>query len=219
MKKRPSENSPHRLIVEGKDDQWTVIHLLERKGLSFDLNLHPEMPYVQDIGGVEELFKSITAAAKTHLRLGVVLDADLTPQDRWTALRDRFAQAKVKLPDQPSSHGTIVSGMTSDRRVGIWLMPNNILPGILEDFLVKLIPVNDPCWQHAQDATQKAMQLGAPLKDIRKGTIHSWLAWQEPSGMPFGTALTACVLEENSPEANAFMDWFKRLFFEKTSLN
>ncbi len=43
----------------------------------------------------------------------------------------------------------------------------------------------------------------------------AYLAWHaERPGMPFGTALTAEVLGRDSPEAQTFVAWFKRLFGE-----
>lgn len=59
--------------------------------------------------------------------------------------------------------------------------------------------------------------MGAPLpeKDISKGAIYTWLAWRDPPGMPFGTALTARVLRHDAADAAAFVAWFHRLFVER----
>jgi hypothetical protein len=95
-------------------------------------------------------------------------------------------------------------------------MPDNREPGILEDFLAKLVPEGDTCWLHAQQSTTRARELGAPLagKDLSKGTIHAWLSWQEQPGLPFGQALTRRVLRHDSPDALDFVAWFRRLFVE-----
>jgi len=104
---------------------------------------------------------------------------------------------------------------TTDRgRAGRWLMPDNKNPGILEDFLATLVPDGDPCWTHAREATAEARRIGAPLLEQHsaKGHLYAWLAWQDPPGMPFGTALTAKCLSHESPVARDFVAWFKRVF-------
>jgi hypothetical protein len=94
------------------------------------------------------------------------------------------------------------------------MMPNNQTAGVLEDFLQRLIPAGDTCWQHADTSTRQARDLGAALRenDHAKGAIHTWLAWQDPPGQPFGTALNARIFHHDSPEALEFVAWFKRLF-------
>jgi hypothetical protein len=108
-----------------------------------------------------------------------------------------------------------MKGRGKQQRVGVWLMPDNREPGILEHFLAKLIPDGDGCWPHAEAATARARELGAPLaaKDAMKGILYTWLAWREEPGLPFGTALTARVLRHDSAEALAFVAWFNKLFF------
>ncbi len=96
-------------------------------------------------------------------------------------------------------------------------MPDNTVPGILENFLAKLVPSTSSCWSYAQMAVQQACdQYQAPLesKDIAKGEIFTWLAWQKEPGLPFGTAIKAAVFGHDSPEAQRFVDWFKRLFID-----
>jgi hypothetical protein len=107
-----------------------------------------------------------------------------------------------------------VEGHAKLERYGIWMMPDNLTAGALEDFLQRLVPAGDSCWQHADTSTKQARQLGAPLKenDCTKGAIHAWLAWQDPPGRPFGTALSASILKHDSPEALEFVSWFRRLF-------
>jgi hypothetical protein len=93
-------------------------------------------------------------------------------------------------------------------------MPDNSQPGMLEDFLGKLVPAGDPSWVYADEAAAQSRALGSDLaeKDHAKGRIHTWLAWQKDPGLPFGTALNARVLSHDSLEAMRFVEWFRRLF-------
>jgi hypothetical protein len=51
-----------------------------------------------------------------------------------------------------------------------------------------------------------------PDKLFIKARIHTWLAWQENPGLPFGTAITARYFGADSQEALKFVNWFNLLF-------
>jgi hypothetical protein len=53
------------------------------------------------------------------------------------------------------------------------------------------------------------------FSDVRaaKARIHTWLAWQEEPGKPFGQAISARYLDPNLPAANTFATWLQRTFF------
>jgi len=132
------------------------------------------------------------------------VDEDI--QTRWSQIRGRLASAGISLPEKPKHDGTIVDGARPGVRFGVWVMPDNSLGGMLEDFLGHLVPEGDPCWAYADAAVVEARRLGASHVAARhsKARIHTWLAWQEQPGLPFGTALFAHVLKHDSPIALAF---------------
>ncbi len=207
--------SPYRLLVEGSDDLHSIIHLMQRHGVNWN-DSAARLPYVDDSKGIENVLSAITTSAKTHERLGIVVDADLDCAGRWLEIRNRLQRCGLDSPAEPALEGLILSGLETGWRVGIWLMPNNRSSGILEDFLATLVPPADPCWKHAEDSTTKARELKAPLaeKDHMKGAIHTWLAWQEVPGRAFGTAITQRVFDHDSDDALRFVAWFKRLFLD-----
>jgi len=209
----PAQTSPFRLLVEGPDDLHSITELLQHHG--YDWN-SPFTPYVHDSRGIDPLFAALPPALKTYVRLGVVIDADLSASNRWARMEAILKAGGIAAPTGPSEHGLVLSlpGTARLERFGIWIMPDNKAAGVLEDFLARLVPAGDPCWQHAEGSTKQARILGAPLKpnDHTKGAMHAWLAWQDPPGRPFGTALNARILGHDSPEALDFVDWFKRLF-------
>ncbi|MFN3648665.1 MAG: DUF3226 domain-containing protein [Armatimonadota bacterium] len=47
---------------------------------------------------------------------------------------------------------------------------------------------------------------------LRKAELHTWLAWQEEPGQPFGTSITARVLDGDRPQAREFIGWLRRLY-------
>ena len=212
---KPPKDSPFRLLVEGKDDEHAIIHLLMRHKYSWEWIQERPCPYVHNTQSVDELLKreTITSAIKTYRRLGLVLDADNKGPARWNSLRDSFAVEGIELPSQPERDGTILE-RPGGRRIGLWLMPDNTAEGTLEDFLLTLMPEGD-LRQHAESSTKKARELGQlPLKDHSKGVVYAWLAWQREPGLPFGTALKGEFLGHESSVAQRFVGWFRRLFVD-----
>lgn len=210
----PRPQSPYRLLVEGRDDECAIIHLLARHGYDWD-DESVVRPYVRGCDGFTQLLDSLPASLKTYQRLGIVLDADDNLGARWAQVQARLAAGSVALPHRVDPDGAVQNvGQSPLARIGVWLMPDNTTPGYLEHFLSKLVPAGCPVWKHAEDATRAALAVGAPLaaRDRMKGTLHAWLAWQVDPGLPFGTALKAKVLAGDSSEALRFVRWFRALF-------
>lgn len=211
---KPPKNHRHQLLVEGLDDVATIGALLQRHGVSWPSTKW--QPFIHDRGGIDELLDSIPLFLKgSYDVVGVVVDADTSLADQWTRVRDRFAAQGVELPPRASAHGTVVEANVGQvRRVGVWIMPTNDTDGMLEDFLAMLVPPGDPVWPIAERATSDAMTAGAKLRPAHqsKGCIHAYLAWQERSGMPFGTALTAEVLRHDEAIAQRFVQWLRNLY-------
>ena len=43
--------------------------------------------------------------------------------------------------------------------------------------------------------------------------MHTWLAWQENPGRPYGTAITARFLDAEAPQADVLVAWINYLFY------
>lgn len=209
----PDESSPYRLVVEGRDDCFSVINLLARHGYRWDDDGQVR-PYVAPAGGVDEVLEQLPVLLKgTYQRVGVVVDANSSITGRWQALRNRIATL-VNLPDEPPPEGVVIPGRRTGTLVGFWLMPDNTRAGYLEDFLATLVPDDDPVWRFAGEATSESRARGARCRDVdhSKSQVYTWLAWQECPGHPFGTAIKAGVFRHDSAEATNFVGWFRRLF-------
>lgn len=198
-----------RLLVEGSDDEHVVKALCG----------HHQLPRldIRDCRGKSRLLESFPIQLLGSIDcLGVVLDADQDLEASWMSLKYRLTAAGYRdLPDQPDGDGTIIEppARTILPRVGLWLMPNNRTPGILEDFLSFLIRDSDPLWPRARAALDSI-----PSEEIRfdgtkrpKALIHTWLAWQDEPGRPLGQSITRKALDAETPEAMRFVEWLKRL--------
>jgi hypothetical protein len=146
-------------------------------------------------------------------RVGIVVDADLSIADRWRAIQGILRSAGfAHVPNAPDEQGTIIT-QSNKPDVGIWLMPDNRLPGLVEDFAACLIPLDDRLSQLALQAIDAIPVNDRRFSDIHrsKAHIHTWLAWQADPGTPMGLAITKKYLDANAPSAANFLRWVDRL--------
>ena len=205
------------LHVEGKDDLHAISHLLIRHGIDYDQQPWPgNFPRIKEVGGKEPLLSGIeTAVSVSNGRsVGFVLDANSSLRDRWTAVSSRLERVDLELPSEIPPGGFVGTAVAYNARVGVWLMPDNQREGALEDFLFELAQGNDRLLRHAENSTVRARELNAALlkRDERKAVLHAWLAWQEEPGLPYGSAIRARYFRHDSPAAQSFVIWFRRLF-------
>lgn len=198
---------PQVLLVEGTDDEHVVRHLWKRNNLSPDFE-------IVDKGGVDPLLKSIRVEVRAPGRqaVGIIVDADDHPEDRWNAISDRLRSAQITPPRAPAPAGTIIiDGFRP--RIGVWLMPNNQSRGELEDFVARMIPERDAVWPLSE-----AYVDGIPASDRKftsgkmlRAKVHSWLATRE-SPRKMGVAIGAGDLNASATEAALLVAWLQRLF-------
>jgi hypothetical protein len=97
-------------------------------------------------------------------------------------------------------------------------MPDNTLPGMLEDFVKLLVPdEQEKLLQRAieaVDAIPKEEKLFITENSDKTGKahIHTYLAWQERPGVPYGIAIRERFLKADSPHTQNIMNWIKELF-------
>ena len=92
-------------------------------------------------------------------------------------------------------------------------MPDNKLPGELEDFVIELIPNGDTVWPRSQsyiDGIPDGDRLFTEGKKQR-AQLYAWLATrEEPRRM--GAAIGTHDLDINGPLCQNFVAWLKQLF-------
>ncbi len=199
------------LLVEGKDDEHVFYSLLKHYKI-------PELFKIEKNEGVErllEIFEVVLILPETE-RLGIVVDADTNLEARWQQISNILKNADYNtIPSDPNGEGTILQEEGCPR-IGIWLMPNNKIPGMLEDFVSFLRPLDDVLWPIVEDAIQRVRAIDEELRfrDVyeSKARIHTWLAWQREPGKPMGQAITARYLDADAPHAQDFISWLRKLF-------
>lgn len=199
------------LLVEGKDDSAVVQSLC---------NYHrvPEVFAVQPKQGDTRLLDGLPLELRRRGldRLGIVLDGDNNTRARWDAVRGTLLQeGHEDLPDRLDPKGTVIAA--PDRpRFGVWIMPDNDAPGMLETFAASLVPPDDFLWAHAAAVLNEIPAEHRRFREVErpKAHIHTWLAWQEGPGSPMGQAITKGDLDANAPAARQFVAWLRRLFVD-----
>ncbi len=210
------------LLVEGKDDEHVVRHLCKAHGIdAFSFEIHqPEGAEEYSDAGVERLLEQVPVRLNSGVdRLAVILDADEDAGHRWIQLRNRLRDAGFQMPESPASDGSVVDYDRETRsiRFGVWIMPNNILPGMIEDFLVWLVPGDDRMLPHVDRFLD-----GIPIADrlfstahLAKARLHSFLAVQKAPGKPLGLAITFGYLDAKREHIVApFLNWLRRVLID-----
>lgn len=160
----------------------------------------------------EKLRDSLAVETKVPGRrtIGILADANDSLENRWRSIAGKLRQERIETPPSPCPDGTIIDG---DPRVGIWLMPDNMTPGELEDFVVQMIPEGDTVWPRSRryiDDIPSAERKFSEGK-TRRAQLHSWMATrEEPRQM--GLAILAGDLVVHGPLCRRFLGWLKRLF-------
>jgi hypothetical protein len=199
----------NRLLVEGSNDVNVCYHLLRHYGLA-------ERVTIVDKKGIENLLRSLKVellgSGKRHI--GIVVDADQDLSGRWQSLQDILRNAGYRtVSASPVSDGTVLQG-GKQPTVGIWLMPDNRISGMLEDFLSFLVPNDDSLWTTAEEVVERVIKLDCRFPEVQKikAHIHTWLAWQKEPGKPLGQAITKRYLDPSAPTAQHFIGWIRRVF-------
>ncbi len=204
----PSSSSrKHLLLVEGVDDKHVIHHIRLRHQ-----SLYPVC--IDDKNGISQLLDAVgpELIADGVEALGIVVDTNDAPDARWQSIKDRFKEERITLPYAPSHEGTIIHP-EGKPRIGIWMMPDNVRTGELEDFVAEMIPGDDPVWPRSQyyiDSIPSDDRKFTSKKALR-AKVHAWLAAREdPRRM--GQAVRARDLRVDGVLCRQFVEWLTRLY-------
>ena len=212
--KDPKKHPKQKLLVEGRDDQHVIWNLCEK----FEVD---ETFDVVDCEGIDELQKDISSRLNTSgiQAVGIVVDADTDLNSRWCSIKNIISERGFTVPEILPSEGLIlgnegfVFGHLAGIRVGVWIMPNNQIRGMLEDFISYLVPEDELQGVRSILSSVETQKLAKyPENHRSKAVIHSWLAWQEDPGTPMGLAIKKKYLTTDAENCKLFIDWLKKLF-------
>jgi hypothetical protein len=210
------------LIVEG-NDAIVIANLLRKRKLpppiGYEVAQKFKEKFVKTALGVGNLRIALEEVLNDNslTNIGIIIDADDKGYQQrlksvQSMLQDKLGELRLEpliLPDggQVLYYPNLV--------IGIWIMPNNQNEGYLEHFLAKLIPETDALWPLAEKQIETLKQMGLqafsePKK--QKALLHTWLAWQQEPGKPFGQAAELGYFDINADVLLHFEAWFKATF-------
>lgn len=196
------------LLVEGKDDLYVLSELLEHHQV-------PETFRIKNKEGIDPLLDTLDVEliAGSLERLAIVVDADTTPASRWERIKSiLIASGFTNAPDNLDAEGTIFE--QKGKRIGVWVMPDNMAAGMLEDFVRLLVPPGDVLLAFAEGCVNEVIVQDRrfPLVHRSKALIHTWLSWQKEPGDPLGLSIRSSRLNPSAPGAEALITWLRRLY-------
>ncbi len=203
------EKFSNKLLVEGNDDQHVIWALCNKFNV-------PETFDVIDCESINNLTLQIPVRFKqTGINtLGIMVDADREIKNRWASLKGLLSAQGFKVPDDLPSTGLVLIN-DNNKKVGVWIMPNNNLNGMIEDFISFLVPKDDkllPIVHATLDDIEKQKLNKYPSIHKSKAAIHSWLSWQEDPGTPMGLGITKRYLATDDETCLLLIQWLNELF-------
>ncbi|MEB3230106.1 MAG: DUF3226 domain-containing protein [Leptolyngbyaceae bacterium] len=203
------------LLVEGRDDREVIYQFCNYYGID-----NQSLFSVETGGGFDSLLKELGIRVRTEVKvLGIVVDADASFNSRWEEIGSALKIHGYALPTLAIRGGTIIEPPNASRPlIGIWLMPDNQEPGMIEDFLLRLTEEENSLIARAENAVDsipETEQLFGKTKRS-KAIIHTWLAWQEEPGTPLGLAIRRHYLDPTRDPAPLFKTWLETLFMPTT---
>lgn len=206
-----------KLLVEGDADKRVIPYLMEANGVAWEIG-DQHIVHIEPHNGIDELLKPGVIEAELRASglesLGVLVDANGDARQRWNQVRNRIHDQFDDLPHEIPENGLNVVHLDG-ARFGVWIMPDNRFSGMLENFLVQLIPENSyGLFELAENCVAEAKQHGAPFKDVHstKAAVHTWLAWQDEPGKQLHQAVHHRVLDPEKPNSRPFVNWFRHVF-------
>ena len=213
MGKVKIQDFPQKLLVEGKTDQHVVLALCGHYHVAENFN-------VDDCDGIANLLErlSMMLTNPTNLKtIGIIIDADNDIKARLDQIKSILEPYGYDVPDELQLSGLICPSSDSDYpKLGLWLMPDNVHLGMVEDFALSLASPDDVLLKEAEDELQRIEDYRNNLYSSihhSKAKIHTYLAWQKEPGCPIGLSITKHVFDPNHPAAQNFVqNWLMPLF-------
>lgn len=232
-----AKNNSKIFLVEGAKDKRVIPYLMEHNGIKWEQKKEPVNIVILNSNqdreneslNNEQTINDITTFLKGSQlsALGLMLDNDYRPQDKWKSVKnicekairkyyeDQYPDLEIpQFPDQLENDGLIID-LENNIKFGIWMMPDNQTEGMLETFLSYLISAdNNETWLYAQETAIEAKRKGASYKEFHqdKAKIYTWLAWQDEPGSQLHEAINYKILDPQHPKGQAFVNWFKNLY-------
>ncbi len=197
------------LLVEGDNDCHVVLSLCAAHTVPKNFGIYQCGSDIQ----VLKRLNALISRPEPPQVIGIMLDADKSLEVRWGNIQSKLSHYNYTFPMTPDPDGTVIKSLSNQPKLGFWLMPNNQIPGMLEDFCAEL--AEPESLSFAQECVEQAKVKGlSTFKEVHrsKAVIHTYLAWHDQPGYPLGRAITRQALRPHSDIAVKFTNWLSCLF-------
>lgn len=197
------------ILVEGANDKHVLWAIAEKGGLSL-----AEGTIVDSKGkaGVFETFRVKLRTQSNLKSIGLLLDADEHPSLRWREVTKVLSeQGCFDIPTDPPPEGLVCE--LNGRTIGVWLAPNNVTPGAIEDVFLSLLTESDSLLPFARryvDEIPEEQRRFRPI-DREKAHAYAWLAVQAKPGRPMGETLRKSGFVCDLSPVTELLKWVRRV--------
>ena len=209
MKDVCKQDTDKVLLVEGDNDCHVVMALCKVHNVPKTFGIYQ----CDSDDGVLKRLNALIIRPNPPQVIGVMLDADNSLEGRWNSIKGKLRHYSYVFPSSPAPHGTMVESVSGEPKLGFWLMPNNQVSGMLEDFCAEL--AEPMSLGFARECVEQACgRKVTTFKEVHhsKAVIHTYLAWQDEPGYPLGRSITTQALRPHTDVAVRFTNWLTHLF-------
>ena len=171
---------PRLLVVEGWNDRAFYYALMDHLGMEKPQILTTEgrTPMASFLG---DLPADAAGFRKVVGSMGVIADADNSPQAAFASLCGGLRQGGLAVPERPGE-------WAGERpRVGVFLQPRQGQAGMLETLLNEAV-MTDEAFACIDPFLECVRGLRAPPKNLTKARAQAYLASREEPGLSIGVA-------------------------------
>lgn len=220
-------NSSQVLLVEGDDDKFFFKKICALADLNPDIQVAPPKEFngKNSKGGVFERLPFLLKQLKDKSlsNLAIIVDADYEDTQGLGCKKTiekiteivSIAPYHFAEPLKLQSGGLVFKSSNNLNDIGLWVMPNNELNGMLEDFIKTCIKSDElSLLLHASTSTRELQKPKFGHHHISKAEIATWLAWQEKPGhgLYYSVKEDNLLLDTNHPLFQKLQNWLNAVF-------
>lgn len=205
------------MLVEGKSEETVIPKLCSLCGVEPRFAIKSE----NSLSELKTALRSYLKSTNTLRKLWVIIDADVNFDGAWQSIKDILSRSgKYEIDSRmplPENGIVIAPKDDADLTIGVWIMPNNTDIGMLEDFMLELIPEDDTLIGTADEVVtrldgERALHSGL-FKAVHKSKarIHTWLAWHNTPGESLSVAVQKRLFATDKELCRRFAAWVGQL--------
>lgn len=200
------------LLVEGRSEENAIREFYKQWKIDINFDISSE----GSITKLKASFKMHLKSSNILRKLWVIIDADASYACAWQSIRDILERSgKYNPPLQLCSNGLILTPIDeNDLVVGVWIMPNNQDVGMLEDFMMRIIPEDNMLLHEAETVLTNIEKKNIQkYKNVHraKAKLHTWLAWHDEPGDSVNVAIRKNLFSQDKELVIAFRAWLMEL--------